>query len=148
VKQNVSAPVWNEYWRVRNVPATASLVITVMDKDEGSYTDDCIGTITTTVSAGAKELEIEGPFLKRDRGRLWLKVRVCPPALGFFLFYNTFLDNNITFRSKAHRRKMKTRWNSLTSSMDLFDILVTSRLLWDTSLILTKHGFTPLGRST
>jgi len=75
VKQNQSSPVWNEYWRVKNVPKTASLVITVLDKDEGSFTDDLIGTITTTVTAGAKELEIKGPFLKRNRGRLWLKVR-------------------------------------------------------------------------
>jgi hypothetical protein len=77
VKQNQASPVWNEHWRVKNVPTTATLVITVMDKDAGSYTDDFIGTITTTVAAGAKELEIEGPFLKRNvnRGRLWLKVR-------------------------------------------------------------------------
>jgi Ca2+-dependent lipid-binding protein len=75
VKQNEGAPVWNEHWRVKNVPATANLVITVMDKDERSYTDDFIGSITTTVAAGAKELEIEGPFHKRNnRGRLWLNV--------------------------------------------------------------------------
>jgi len=75
VKQNQPSPVWNEHWRVKNVPETANLVITVLDKDEGSFTDDFIGTVTTTVIAGAKELEIEGPFLKRSRGRLWLKVR-------------------------------------------------------------------------
>ena len=65
-----------------------------MDKDQGSYTDDFIGTITTTVAAGAKELEIEGPFLKQNRGRLWLKVRprVC--------YLYTLADNIVTVDRK------------------------------------------------
>ncbi|KAF9528271.1 C2-domain-containing protein [Crepidotus variabilis] len=74
VKQNELAPVWNETWRIKNVPATADLVINVMDKDEGSVTDDFIGTIRTGVSAGAKELEIESPLLKRSRGTFWIKI--------------------------------------------------------------------------
>lgn len=75
MKEVNASPVWNEIWRVKNVPATADLVITVMDKDEGSYTDDLIGIIKTSVSAGAKEMEIESPTLKRARGTFWLKVR-------------------------------------------------------------------------
>lgn len=74
MKQDTLAPVWNEVWRVKNVPKTADLVIKFMDKDEGSLTDDFIGTVKTSVSPGAKELEIESALLKRTRGTFWLKV--------------------------------------------------------------------------
>lgn len=74
VKPDNLAPVWNEIWRVKNVPATADLVIKVMDKDEGSVTDDFIGQIKTSVTPGTKELEIEGPVFRRSRGTFWLKV--------------------------------------------------------------------------
>jgi hypothetical protein len=74
VKENTLNPVWNEIWRVKNVPLTADLVIKVMDKDEALVTDDFIGTAKTSITAGAKELEIEGPLFRRSRGTLWLKV--------------------------------------------------------------------------
>jgi len=74
VRPDNLAPVWNEIWRVKNVPATADLVIKVMDKDEGSVTDDFIGQIKTSVTPGAKELEIEGPIFRRSRGSFWLKI--------------------------------------------------------------------------
>lgn len=47
-----------------------------MDKDEGNMTDDYIGEFETTISAGAKEAEINGPMLRRNRGHFWLKVGV------------------------------------------------------------------------
>jgi hypothetical protein len=48
-----------------------------MDKDDGSLTDDFIGSVKTSVAAGAKEVEIEGPLLKlrSSRGTFWFKVR-------------------------------------------------------------------------
>ncbi|KAF4614432.1 hypothetical protein D9613_003520 [Agrocybe pediades] len=80
VKQNTLSPVWNEIWRVKNVPAIADLHIKLMDKDEGIVTDDYIGKAKTSVSAGAKELEIEGPILhlRRNRGTMWVKIESHP----------------------------------------------------------------------
>jgi Ca2+-dependent lipid-binding protein len=68
------SPVWNELWRVKNVPATAQLTVEVLDKDNGP-TDDFIGRFSCDVSAGAKEFEIESAHLKRSKGKFWLKVR-------------------------------------------------------------------------
>ena len=45
-----------------------------MDKDDGTITDDYIGSVDTTLEPGAKELTIEGPTLRRVRGTFWLKV--------------------------------------------------------------------------
>lgn len=73
--RNNLAPVWNEPWRIKNVPSTATLQVTVMDKDEGAVTDDYIGEFETSVAPGAKEAEIIGPMFRRDRGTFWLKVR-------------------------------------------------------------------------
>jgi hypothetical protein len=67
--------VWNEWWHINNVPTHAILHVSVLDKDDG-VTDDFIGKFTTTVSQGAKEVEIESPILKRTRGTMWLKVRL------------------------------------------------------------------------
>ncbi|KAF7974235.1 hypothetical protein HWV62_13118 [Athelia sp. TMB] len=67
-------PVWNETWRVKNVPSTATLSVRVMDKDNDAPTDDYIGKFETSVTAGAKEVEILGPILKRTRGHFWLKI--------------------------------------------------------------------------
>lgn len=66
--------MWNELWKVKNVPATATLTIEVLDKDYGKITDDFIGSCETTAVAGAKELTIELKPFNRDRGKLWLKV--------------------------------------------------------------------------
>ena len=82
VKQDTATPVWNEIWKVKNVPVTADLVIKVMDKDVGSVTDDFIGTVKTSVSAGAKEADIEGPLIRRSRGTFWLKVRLTDHIVG------------------------------------------------------------------
>lgn len=76
VKTNTLTPVWNETWRVKNVPMTSDLYVEVLDKDVGAPIDDYIGKFKTSVAAGAKELEIEGPLFRRDRGTFWLKVRI------------------------------------------------------------------------
>jgi Ca2+-dependent lipid-binding protein len=75
VQVNTLSPVWNELWRVKNVPTTAKLNVEVLDKDDGQ-TDDFIGRFHCDVSAGAKELEIESSLLKRTKGSFWLKVRL------------------------------------------------------------------------
>ncbi|TFK35469.1 hypothetical protein BDQ12DRAFT_655597 [Crucibulum laeve] len=67
-------PVWNEVWRVKNVPSNADLKVEVLDKDEGAPHDDFVGKFKTSVSAGTKEAEIEGPVLRRARGTFWLKI--------------------------------------------------------------------------
>lgn len=74
MKPNTQTPVWNEIWRVKNVPTDADLSVEVLDKDVGAPHDDFIGKFKTTVSPGAKEVEIEGPLFRRDRGTFWLKV--------------------------------------------------------------------------
>lgn len=67
--------MWNEQWRIKNVPTTAELQVEVLDKDEGAPHDDFIGKFQTSVSPGTKEAEIEGSVLKRTKGTFWLKVR-------------------------------------------------------------------------
>lgn len=76
MKINTLTPVWNETWRVKNVPITSDLYVEVLDKDVGAPIDDYIGKFKTSVAAGAKEQEIEGPLFRRDRGTFWLKVRI------------------------------------------------------------------------
>ncbi|KAK0454965.1 hypothetical protein EV421DRAFT_466075 [Armillaria borealis] len=78
VKTNTLTPVWNEVWRVKNVPVTADLLVEVFDKDDGAPHDDYIGKFKTTITAGAKEAEIEGPLLRRNRGTFWLKIESEP----------------------------------------------------------------------
>lgn len=77
VKSNTLSPVWNETWRIKNVPSTATLHVQVMDKDNDTPTDDYIGRFQTTISAGTKEVEIESPLLRRSRGNFWFKVSSC-----------------------------------------------------------------------
>ncbi|CAK5279289.1 unnamed protein product [Mycena citricolor] len=74
VKVNTLSPVWNALWRIRNVPAHATLSVEVMDKDDGAKVDDFIGKFSTTISSGAKEVEIVGPVYRRAGGSFWLKI--------------------------------------------------------------------------
>ncbi|KAL0070391.1 hypothetical protein AAF712_002222 [Marasmius tenuissimus] len=79
VKVNTLTPVWNEVWRVKNVPTTADLHVEVLDKDLGTPHDDYIGKFKCSVASGAKEVEIEGPILRRNnRGTFWLKIETTP----------------------------------------------------------------------
>jgi hypothetical protein len=61
-------------WRIKNVPSNAELQVQVLDKDDGPR-DDYIGKFTTNVQPGAKEEEIHGRILKKNKGTFWLKVR-------------------------------------------------------------------------
>ncbi|KAI0046833.1 C2-domain-containing protein [Auriscalpium vulgare] len=79
VQRGTQKPVWNATWYVKNVPTTASLHVQVLDKDDGQVTDDNIGKFTTSVSPGAKEVEIEGPIFKRTNGTFWLKIESKKP---------------------------------------------------------------------
>ncbi|TFY83393.1 hypothetical protein EWM64_g618 [Hericium alpestre] len=79
VQVNTLKPVWNEMWYIKNVPSHADLTVMVMDKDAGP-TDDCIGRFSISVSAGAKEAEIEGSILKRTKGTFWLNIDVNSPS--------------------------------------------------------------------
>lgn len=74
VKQRTLSPVWNETWRVKNVPHAARLEITVMDKDEGSPTDSFIGKVKIDITPGDRKVDIEGPLFRHDRGAFSLKV--------------------------------------------------------------------------
>jgi len=92
VQPHTLTPVWNEIWRVRNVPSTTDLVVEILDKDIGAPRDDYIGKFKVSVNPGAKECEIEGPILdlgkvvglRKDRGSFWLKV--CFKSLYKLLF--------------------------------------------------------------
>ncbi|KAJ7290231.1 hypothetical protein C8J57DRAFT_1045181 [Mycena rebaudengoi] len=78
VQVNTLTPVWNEIWRVKNVPVHASLNVEVLDKDDGTARDDYIGKFKTSVNAGAKEVEIDGPLFRRAGGTFWLKIESKP----------------------------------------------------------------------
>ncbi|KAK7036024.1 C2 domain-containing protein [Favolaschia claudopus] len=80
VRVNTLKPVWNEVWKVRNVPIHASLAVEVLDKDDGAKRDDYIGRFSCSVSEGAKECEIEGPLFRRAGGTFWLKIESTPAA--------------------------------------------------------------------
>jgi hypothetical protein len=91
VQPNTLTPVWNETWRVLNVPSTAELQVEVLDKDLGSPKDDYIGRFRVSISPGAKEAEIEGTGLdgwleglvgKRNRGTFWLKITSRPSIMS------------------------------------------------------------------
>ncbi|KAI0782102.1 hypothetical protein C8Q75DRAFT_728052 [Abortiporus biennis] len=91
VKPNTLTPVWNEYWRIKNVPSTAQLRLDVLDKDNGTITDDYIGNAITNVEAGARELTLEGASFRKERGQFWIKIDSTPaaapnPARHPFLF--------------------------------------------------------------
>jgi len=83
VISNTLQPVWNEIWRVRNVPSTASLKVEVLDKDEGSASDDFIGRFDISLTPGAREVEIEGPILalRKERGKFWLSISTKPSTM-------------------------------------------------------------------
>lgn len=78
VKADTLAPVWNELWRVKNVPALADLRVQILDKDDGAPHDDYIGKFKTSIAKGAKEAEIEGPLFRKSRGTFWLKIESHP----------------------------------------------------------------------
>ena len=48
----------------------------MLDKDNGTVTDDFIGEAETSIAAGARELTLEATgFRNISRGTMWIKVR-------------------------------------------------------------------------
>ena len=78
VQAGTLSPVWNEVWRIKNVPTTATIQVDLHDKDNGAPVDDYIGKFSTSVSPGTREVEIEGPLFIKNRGTFWLKVETQP----------------------------------------------------------------------
>lgn len=68
------SPVWNELWKIKNVPNVATLTVEVNDKDVGNITDDHIGKFSIPITPGAKECTIESLSIRRNRGTFWLSV--------------------------------------------------------------------------
>ncbi len=84
MKPDTLSPVWNEYWIVKNVPSNARLFVEVFDKDDGTITDDYVGSAETNITSGTHELVLQGDSpVRRDRGTFWLKVRNILPSHAF-----------------------------------------------------------------
>ncbi|KAF9254265.1 hypothetical protein L218DRAFT_1050582, partial [Marasmius fiardii PR-910] len=82
-KVNTTTPVWNEFWRVKNVPSTANLHVEVLDRGlgatHGTPEDDYIGKFKCTVASGAKELVMEKSLVAENNGgTFWLKIESQP----------------------------------------------------------------------
>ncbi|KAJ4471060.1 hypothetical protein C8J55DRAFT_521731 [Lentinula edodes] len=89
VKTKSLAPEWNELWRVKNVPTTSELRVEILDKDTDTPHDDYIGKFKTTIEAGEKEIDIQGPLFRKDRGTFKLKIETAAstdPAEPKYLF--------------------------------------------------------------
>ncbi|KAJ3812064.1 hypothetical protein EV368DRAFT_74935 [Lentinula lateritia] len=89
VKTKSLAPEWNELWRVKNVPTTSELRVEILDKDTDTPHDDYIGKFKTTIEPGEKEIDIQGPLFRKDRGTFKLKIETAPsndPAEPKYLF--------------------------------------------------------------
>ncbi|KAJ3869894.1 hypothetical protein EV359DRAFT_29118 [Lentinula novae-zelandiae] len=89
VKTKSLAPEWNELWRVKNVPTTSKLRVEILDKDTDTPHDDYIGKFKTSIEAGEKEIDIQGPLFRKDRGTFKLKIETAPstdPAEPKYLF--------------------------------------------------------------
>ncbi|RPD67704.1 hypothetical protein L226DRAFT_555716 [Lentinus tigrinus ALCF2SS1-7] len=78
VKPDTLSPVWNELWKIKNVPNTATLTVEVNDKDAGNIIDDHIGKFTTSVTPGAKECTIESMSIRKNRRTFWLNIESTP----------------------------------------------------------------------
>jgi hypothetical protein len=79
VKSNTLTPVWDETWIVKTVPSTATLSVVVREVETGALVDNDIGVFQTTINPGAKEVEIVGKRLGRNKGSFWLNV--CLPHI-------------------------------------------------------------------
>ncbi|KAM5541988.1 hypothetical protein V8D89_004298 [Ganoderma adspersum] len=78
VKMDTLSPVWNELWKIKNVPNIATLTVEVNDKDVGNITDDHIGKFSISIAPGAKECTIESLSIRRNRGTFWLNIESTP----------------------------------------------------------------------
>ena len=87
--------MWNELWKIKNVPKTASLIVDVLDKDVGNITDDHIGKFTTSLAPGAKECVIESISFRRNRGTFWLHVGVCSTPWRMDIQLTPYLSDRV-----------------------------------------------------
>ncbi|KIY48218.1 hypothetical protein FISHEDRAFT_43472, partial [Fistulina hepatica ATCC 64428] len=130
VQINTLKPVWNEIWKVKNVPAHADLVVDILDKDNGAPHDDFIGKFKTSVAAGAKEVEIEGPFLGiRSRGTFWIKIDSTPSAPGAqdkpYMFdgpirYSTHMSPTIGMLTQINDARLYATWKMYIVGVPLY----------------------------
>lgn len=136
VKVNTLAPVWNEIWKIKNVPKLASLSVEVLDKDDGAKHDDYIGKFSTSITPGAKEAEIEGPLFRRAGGTFWLKIDSTPAGSdpkaypymfdGPIRFSRHFsptvglLTNTVTVSASDERARLYSTWKMYIRGVQLF----------------------------
>ncbi|KIJ91613.1 hypothetical protein K443DRAFT_685875, partial [Laccaria amethystina LaAM-08-1] len=129
VKQNTLSPVWNEMWRVENIPSTADLRVEVVDKDEGA-TDDYIGKFALSVTPGTKEVEIEGTVFKIVRVTFWIKIESTPSQdkhhLQFpYLFdgagrYSRHYSPTVGLLTNLNDARLYSTWKIFTKGVPLF----------------------------
>ncbi|KAI0081495.1 hypothetical protein K474DRAFT_1688703 [Panus rudis PR-1116 ss-1] len=131
VVSNSLSPVWNELWRIRNVPSTAKLHIDVLDKDNGTVTDDYIGTAEVKISStGTKELTLEGPSLRRNRGTMWVKIETVPataahPHIHPYTFdgpirYSRHFSPTVGILAKMEDTHLYSTWKMFLRGVPLF----------------------------
>ncbi|KAJ2936897.1 hypothetical protein H1R20_g193, partial [Candolleomyces eurysporus] len=100
VARNSLAPVWNEVWRVKNVPVTASVVVEIFHKFEGPRaTDATIGKFHVGLVPGTKEVEIKGHHLalRKSRGTFWMKIDSEPSTMDQKHEFKYLFDGPIRF---------------------------------------------------
>ncbi|KAL0947814.1 hypothetical protein HGRIS_013885 [Hohenbuehelia grisea] len=130
VKRDTLTPIWNELWRVKNVPSHADLIVEVMDKDEGAPHDDFIGKFKTSLHPGAKELEIEGTIFGRKRGTFWLKIESTPsvhpqPAKHPYTFdgpirYSQHLSPTVGLFTNLNDKRLYSTWKVYPRGVPFF----------------------------
>ncbi|KAF9654041.1 hypothetical protein BDM02DRAFT_3107266 [Thelephora ganbajun] len=129
VKVNTLQPVWNELWKIKNVPSNAKLRVQVWDKDNGKK-DDYIGTFTTNVEPGAKEEEIEGHGFRRTKGTFWLKIESTPstdrlPERHRYAFdgpirFSRHLSPTIGRLANINDARLYSTWKMYIKGIELF----------------------------
>lgn len=133
VQVNTLAPVWNEYWKIKNVPTTATLHIDVLDKDNGTVTDDFIGSAEIKIDPpGTQELTLEGvgPSLRRNRGTMWVKIETFPttvndPRKHPYIFdgpirYSRHFSPTVGILAKMEDAHLYSTWKMFLKGVPLF----------------------------
>jgi len=148
VQPNTLCPVWNETWNVKNVPEHANLKVEVMDKDEGSILDDYIGAFETSLTQGAKEIEIVSAMLKRIRGTFWMKITTTPsvdPTLRRYTFdgpvrYSRHFSPALGRLTNLNDERLYSTWKLHIKGVPLFFRDETQH--WNTAYAAAQAIFT------
>ncbi|KAI8824414.1 uncharacterized protein EV422DRAFT_319518 [Fimicolochytrium jonesii] len=77
---NTLNPVWDERWRVRNVPVAAVLSVVVWDKDKHTVGDEVAGKCQTPLTPGRHTLTLTHPKTGNYRGEIHLEIETSPSA--------------------------------------------------------------------